>query len=124
MIKKFTLPYPPSVNKLWRAYNGRNILSKEGRLYKQIVSLEFSLQNGFSFGNVPISIKMEIQPPDRRKRDIDNIPKIVLDSLQNAGCFDDDSQIVELHLIKKPSQPRQLGMLELIIEEKQIEFQN
>jgi crossover junction endodeoxyribonuclease RusA len=88
------------------------------------VALEFSLQQGFSFGNVPISIKMEIQPPDRRKRDIDNIPKIVLDSLQGAGCFDDDSQIVELHLIKKPSQPRQLGMLELIIEEKQIEFQN
>lgn len=29
-----TLPWPPSVNRYWRAVNGRNILSAEGRAYR------------------------------------------------------------------------------------------
>jgi crossover junction endodeoxyribonuclease RusA len=32
-------------------------------------------------------------PPDHRKRDIDNIIKPILDSLQHGGVFDDDNQV-------------------------------
>lgn len=35
-------------------------------------------------------------PPDRRRRDIDNVQKALLDALQHGGAFHDDNQIVRL----------------------------
>lgn len=32
-------------------------------------------------------------PPDRRKRDLDNILKALIDSLQHASIYNDDNQI-------------------------------
>lgn len=37
-------------------------------------------------------------PPDKRKRDLDNVCKATLDALQHARLFDDDAQIDELHV--------------------------
>ena len=34
------------------------------------------------------------------KRDLDNILKSLLDSLDHAGVFDDDEQIDELHVLR------------------------
>ena len=39
-------------------------------------------------------------PPDKRKRDIDNLLKAVIDALQHASVFPDDSQIDDLHIIR------------------------
>ena len=39
---------------------------------------------------------IDYHPPDRRKRDIDNIIKPILDALQHAGLFDDDFQIQKI----------------------------
>jgi crossover junction endodeoxyribonuclease RusA len=36
---------------------------------------------------------MDAFPPDRRRRDLDNIQKPVLDALEHAGVYEDDSQI-------------------------------
>lgn len=36
---------------------------------------------------------MDAFPPDRRRRDLDNLQKPVLDVLQHAGVYEDDSQI-------------------------------
>jgi len=36
---------------------------------------------------------MDAFPPDRRRRDLDNIAKPVLDALEHAGVYLDDSQI-------------------------------
>lgn len=45
-------------------------------------------------------------PPDRIRRDLDNMPKCLLDGLKHADLFDDDSQIKELSLkwgpLRKP----------------------
>ena len=43
----------------------------------------------------------EQQVPDRRRRDIDNVGKALLDALQHAGCFDDDEQIDVLHIERR-----------------------
>ncbi|HAC91237.1 MAG TPA: hypothetical protein DCF63_11500 [Planctomycetaceae bacterium] len=39
-------------------------------------------------------------PPDRRRRDIDNVQKALLDALQHGGAYLDDSQIVRLSIEK------------------------
>jgi crossover junction endodeoxyribonuclease RusA len=36
---------------------------------------------------------MDAFPPDRRRRDLDNIQKPVLDALQHARVYQDDSQV-------------------------------
>jgi len=36
---------------------------------------------------------MDAFPPDRRCRDLDNLQKPVLDALEHAGVYEDDSQI-------------------------------
>jgi crossover junction endodeoxyribonuclease RusA len=36
---------------------------------------------------------MDAFPPDRRRRDLDNLQKAVLDSLAHAGIYADDSQV-------------------------------
>lgn len=38
-------------------------------------------------------IEIEAYPPDKRRRDLDNIFKSLLDSLQHAGVYEDDNQI-------------------------------
>jgi Holliday junction resolvase RusA-like endonuclease len=40
-----------------------------------------------------IALAMDAFPPDRRRRDIDNIQKATLDALEHAGVYQDDSLI-------------------------------
>ena len=42
-----------------------------------------------------------VYPPDKRKRDIDNVLKATWDSLQHGRAFLDDSQIDDLHIVRR-----------------------
>ena len=86
------LPYPPSVNHYYRRVGNRIIISREGRRYRERVCAIMR-----SLGVKPIEgeleIFIELYPPDRRRRDLDNAQKAVWDSLQHGGAYHDDSQI-------------------------------
>jgi crossover junction endodeoxyribonuclease RusA len=98
MLKQeFTLPFPPSVNHYWRHNQGQFYVSKEGRLYRKRVYEECLIQR-IKKVNGDLKLEIDIYPPDRRKRDIDNICKAVLDSLEHANVYDNDYQIAELIL--------------------------
>ena len=94
----FTLPYPPSVNHYWRKWNNRMVISREGRAYRKDVCARLAPGMG---GNGPrkppsggrVALAMDAFPPDRRRRDLDNIQKPLLDALEHAGVYEDDSQI-------------------------------
>jgi len=94
-----TLPWPPSVNHYWRTWRGRMLLSRQGRAYQKQVGAILKAA-GVTPLSGPLAIHVELYPPDRRKRDIDNTLKAIGDSLQHGGAFHDDSQIVWL-LIQK-----------------------
>jgi crossover junction endodeoxyribonuclease RusA len=47
-------------------------------------------------------VHIDYWPPTRRKSDLDNQFKAILDSLTAAGVWDDDSQIDELSIARKP----------------------
>ena len=94
-----TLPYPPSINSYWRANGHRRFISAEGRKFKQDVIAYVIANKVAKLGNVALSITIILQPRDKRKTDIDNRIKALLDSLQDAGVYDDDCQVeyLEVH---------------------------
>lgn len=94
-----TLPWPPSVNHYWRTWRGRMLISRQGRAYRARVG-EILKAAGLAPQAGPLAVHVELYPPDRRKRDVDNTFKAIGDSLQHGGAFQDDSQIVWLLLEK------------------------
>lgn len=96
---EFELPYPPSVNHYWRRVGARTLISRGGRAFRQAVCTILAVG-----GVQPLAGRLEMEivvhPPDRRRRDIDNVQKALLDALQHGGAYEDDSQIVRLAIEK------------------------
>lgn len=85
------MPWPPSVNTYWRNVSGKTLISAKGRAYRKVVSdMGWTLPK---YGTARLRVVIKAYPPDRRRRDLDNLPKAIFDSLERAGVFDDDEQI-------------------------------
>ena len=108
MIK---LPYPPTVNTYYSVVNGRKILSKKGRVYKAEAALSASLQAKPMDG--PYSVYIAARPPDKRKRDLDNLLKPLLDTLTEAGIITDDSAIDDIRIVRM--NPVKGGYVEVLV---------
>ncbi len=61
-----------------------------------------------------LSVKIDMHPPDARRRDVDNVLKPLLDALQHGGAFRDDSQIDKLTIERM--QPIKYGYTTIEIE--------
>ncbi|MGX2974469.1 RusA family crossover junction endodeoxyribonuclease [Ursidibacter arcticus] len=81
------LPYPPSVNTYWRHARSRHYISEKGKAYQSKV---FEACLGYLKFKKPVSVKVQVWFPDKRKRDLDNLWKVLLDSLVNAQIVEDD----------------------------------
>ena len=93
-----TLPWPPSVNKYWRTFQGRMIISAEGRSYRKAVADQVLIQRGAKHYAGKLRVNIEAFRPDNRRRDLDNLLKAVLDGCTYAGVWEDDSNIVDLRI--------------------------
>jgi crossover junction endodeoxyribonuclease RusA len=88
-----TIPFPPSVNTYWGFKGSQRFLTSRAKIFKQAVANEF-IREGFEpLGSARLKVEIDLYPPDRRIRDIDNVVKSTLDALCQAGIFDDDGQI-------------------------------
>lgn len=111
-----TLPYPPSVNKYWRMGGNGVFISAQGRGFRQAVVRILSAKNHKTLGE-RLRVEIEVYPPDKRKRDLDNVLKALLDALQSAQIFEDDEQID--HLVVRRSKVIEGG--KIIVSVKEIE---
>lgn len=98
------LPYPPSVNTYWRhvviGRAARTLISRRGREYRTAVQRAVLAQRSpRALGR--LAVRIDVYPPDLRQRDLDNIPKAVLDALTHAGVWRDDSQIDLLQVVRR-----------------------
>ena len=100
MIATLQLPLPPSMNTYWRNFRGRTILSKGGRDYKLAVQEYVTVNKIPSFGDARLQAIITIFPRERRKQDLDNRLKSLLDSLENAGIYDSDSQFDKIEIAR------------------------
>lgn len=94
-----TLPYPPSVNHLWRRVGNKTLLSAEGRAYRERVGALVKVQSQV-VPRPPHHVTVVATVPDRRRRDIDNLLKGLLDPVY-AALGVDDSVIVRLEIEKR-----------------------
>ena len=111
---EITLPWPPTVNTYWRHYKGRIIISARGREYREAVGDQMTLQKMVKHFKGQLKVEIEAFRPDKRRRDLDNLLKATLDGLAHAGVYEDDSQIVDLHIYWAKDIG---GMLKIKIEE-------
>lgn len=100
------LPWPPSVNSYWRhvMVKGQPVtmLSKAGRDYRTTAAGELLIQNAPCLNlSERLAVHIKAYPPDKRKRDLDNLPKGVLDALTNASVWKDDSQVDDLRVTRE-----------------------
>ena len=121
------LPWPPSVNTYWRAIiqskRVRNILSEKARDYRNKASYEIFNQ-GYSAMEIDYPVRLTIiaSQPDKRKRDIDNILKPLLDVLSHTDVWNDDSQVYDLRVLWDPSSRD--GSIEMYIEKDVYKLQD
>ena len=94
---RLTLPWPPSVNHYWRRVGNRTLISKEGRRFRRRVLVTLKTQRIEPMTD-PLAVRVVAHPPDRRRRDLDNIAKSLLDALEHGGVYEDDSQIDRLSI--------------------------
>ena len=94
------LPLPPSVNHYYRHVGSRTLISREGRAYREKVCA-ILMALGIRPMTGRLDVQVEIYPPDKRRRDIDNVQKALLDALEHAGAYKDDGQIVKLTIEKR-----------------------
>jgi crossover junction endodeoxyribonuclease RusA len=97
-IVEFYLPFPPSVNNYYVKTNRGMFISMKGKKFRQQVQEAIYQQ-------VPdcrldeeekLLVEVVLFAPDKRKRDVDNYNKSLLDAITKTQLWEDDSQIDQL----------------------------
>ena len=113
MTAEFELPWPPSVNHYYRHVGPRVLISRDGRKYRETVAA-IVRQSGTQMFTGSISMSGVFYPPDRRRRDLDNVGgKALIDALQGAGLFQDDCQIKRINLEMREPIPNGLCFVKI-----------
>lgn len=102
----FVLPLPPSVNALYgQAANGAKFLLPEQRQFRSaVIGIVRGVMRGADQIAQPLAGRLEVRSTyyfaNRRRTDISNREKALLDALERAGAYHDDSQI-DRHVIER-----------------------
>jgi crossover junction endodeoxyribonuclease RusA len=89
-------------------------ITKAGREFKAAVAdyvVEYKVPK---LGDSKLKVTMVLFPRDKRKIDIDNRIKAVLDALEDAGVFNNDFQVDHLEIIR--GEPVKNGGIRVMIE--------
>lgn len=79
----------------------KTLLSAKARAYRAEVLARCAEQKAPHHAGHRLRVDIDACPPDRRARDLDNLPKGILDSLQHARVIDDDSHIDVLTVTRR-----------------------
>lgn len=98
---EITIPWPISVNhSYFRSANGRMYKDPKIEGYRQKVWALLKQAAAPKFSG-RLAVMIEAYPPDKRRRDLDNVLKGSLDALQHGGLYGDDNQIDWLGIERK-----------------------
>lgn len=118
---RLMLPMPPTVNHSSRSDGrGGRVLTEAHRAFREAVQQAVAGAGSPRMGSGRLRVVMAFMPPDKRRRDLDNLQKAVSDALQLAGVFDDDSQIDDLRIFRVPCAIPGQAYLEVTIERMRV----
>ena len=114
------LAFPPSSNHYWRYVNSQVLKSKDARDYIEAVGQIWMVSRQKAFPKDE-RLKLEVlaMPKDKRRRDLDNLLKVLCDALESAGVFKNDSQIDEIVIKRGEVYPEGKLLLTLTPIEKE-----
>lgn len=94
------LPWPPTVNHYYTVARGRKILSTKGRAYKAYAVKCMTVQRiaKLDAEAAPFGLHILARPPDKRRRDLDNLLKPIIDSLVDYGAIPDDWMVHDIRI--------------------------
>ena len=97
MITPLVLPYPPSLNRLWRAK--KNVLYRSERYLNWLDDAKRAMKRQpVQHYTGKVDVWIMAKRPDRRARDIDNLSKPILDLLENQNVIVNDHFVETLVL--------------------------
>ena len=102
MSIQIILPWPPTANTYWRRNGSRYFISQKGMRYRSLATESCVPYRGHFAKEDNLRVSIKAYPPDKRRRDLDNLFKSVLDALQYAGVYVDDFQISDLSIKRMP----------------------
>ena len=100
MFYELYLPFPPTINSYYVKTKNGQFISQKGRKYRVDVEAEVREQFSFSALDGQLLVEVVLHMPDKRRRDLDNYMKALLDALTLAGVWEDDSQIDQLAIYR------------------------
>ena len=101
-VVSLTVPFPVSLNRYYRKFRNRLIISKDGTAYRNFVEkLVSELPDRFD-KTQRLGCIAHLFPSSRRLFDLDNAGKCLLDSLEHGGLFHNDNQIDHLTFVRNP----------------------
>lgn len=96
------IPFPyASGNHAWKHAGRKHYLTEKAKKYYWDVLYLCRSQNAVWRLEGSLEVEVLIYPPDKRKRDLDNVWKVAADALTKAGVWVDDSMIEDIRLVKK-----------------------
>jgi len=87
------LPYPPTVNHMYRRARGHLALTPEALAFRHAVRM-IAMVQGVTPITGPVAVFIDVYRP-RRRGDLDNILKAALDAL-NGIAYRDDEQVTRI----------------------------
>ncbi len=92
------LPWPPSMNHVWRLGPRRAYLDQQAQTFRirALAAVKAARISGTAPSEPlagPVAVMLECFPPDRKRRDLDNVPKAVFDAMTKARVWNDGSQV-------------------------------
>ena len=116
----FSVPWPPSVNHYWSYIPAKPprviplvVVGTKGKKYRREIEYICKRLNAMP-GR--LAVQLLVHPPDRRKRDLDNLQKALLDALQHGGIYEDDSVIDEISIKRMQVDPQKAGFIDVLVQ--------
>ena len=116
------LPFPVSANQYWMIAGRKLIKTKVARSYIREVTLYWlneKAKGTQAFGeDETLALAVALHYPVRRGPDcdVDNCLKVLVDSLETAGVFQNDNQIRHIQITREEAKDKTIGGVRVCIK--------